>query len=169
MKPSYKQITQIEGYYGGNEFVGINIQLALKREVTKEESFEMVQHLEAIVKMLRKNDLLNNEEYQKEIQEERKSLLECFPSPIYVKEIPNEYNSDSLKPWFLVTTTKGVIKIGWRKRVIEIEWETDLNRKSAMDLFPEEEVTRSSNFDRPHYIHAWGYDKAKEYIKKILN
>ena len=55
------------------------------------------------------------------------------------------------------------IKIGWRKRVIEIDWKDSLNKEYSADLFPDEEVTK---YD--HYIHAWSIEDAKRYIEKVL-
>lgn len=53
------------------------------------------------------------------------------------------------------------ITIGWRKRVIHIDWTA--TGKKLPDLFPTERVTKE-----PTYIHAYGYDKAAEYLTKIL-
>jgi hypothetical protein len=85
---------------------------------------------------------------------------------IYMMEIPNEYHGeDSIEnmydPWYLVTTRIGHIKVGWRKRVIVLDWErTILN--NTEDLFPDENVTQV-----PKAIHAWGYVKLDEYLKKL--
>ncbi len=94
-------------------------------------------------------------------------LTKLFDSPIFVEEIPNEYCSDWCcrhLPWFIVTTTIGRFKIGWRKRVISINWEDTINTKTAEELFPDEDVTKGEKS-----IHAWSEDKAQEYIKKIFN
>jgi hypothetical protein len=94
------------------------------------------------------------------------NLEKLFDEPIYIKVIPNEYSNDPYywtKPWLLVTTTKGVIKIGWRKRVIYIDWSQSDVLSDALIIFPHENVTK---FDRT--IHAWSYEKAKEYLDKIL-
>lgn len=104
---------------------------------------------------------------QERAKQERIDLLALFPETIFVEEIPNGYCSDwccKHLPWFIVTTKAGRIKIGWRKRVILIEWEEIANAKTAEELFPSEDVTKSGKM-----IHAWSYEKAKEYIQTVLN
>ncbi len=98
--------------------------------------------------------------------------------------IPNEYWDDEGAPWLLMRTPKGNIKIGWRKRVISVDWSglvefhtknlvgyepETLDKKhaieesfSAQKLFPDENVTKDL-----HLIHAWGYEKLIEYLTKI--
>jgi hypothetical protein len=52
-------------------------------------------------------------------------------------------------------------KLGWRKRVISIDWSR--TNVSLPDLFEGEDVTRDDTM-----IHAWGYDKCAEYLKKLV-
>lgn len=92
-------------------------------------------------------------------------LTECFPSPIYVKKVDNPYwpgdpNNMSLE----VTTPKGIIVVGWRKSVIEIDWTKSDIYQDADELFPQEDVTKDTRM-----IHAWGYEKATEYIGVLLS
>jgi hypothetical protein len=79
----------------------------------------------------------------------------------HLTETENEYGSAEYRgPWYHVHTSIGWFRIGWRKRVIEIDWgriDADLAH-----LFVDEEVTKGFS-----YIHAWGYGKAAEYIKRI--
>lgn len=101
---------------------------------------------------------------QAEAKEEREQLLALFPEPIHVETLPNGYCSQwccKHLPWFLVTTKQGKVKIGWRKRVINIEWGDYADE--ADKLFPNEDVTKGQR-----YIHAWGLIKAKEYVNAIL-
>jgi hypothetical protein len=101
---------------------------------------------------------------------ERDSLISLFPREIpaiYVEEIPNGYCSQSCclhLPWLIVTTPAGHIRIGWRKRVIEIDWSRTTGTKTAAELFPNENVTKSERM-----IHAWGNYEAKTYLRAILN
>lgn len=84
--------------------------------------------------------------------------------------LPNGYcNQDycSHIPWFLFHTIDGDIKMGWRKRVISIEWQENYKPFDMDELFATEEVTKWER-DGKHGIHAWGKDKAYEYLKKVL-
>lgn len=80
-----------------------------------------------------------------------------------MREVKNEYGSHSYNgPWFMVELNSCFpeIRIGWRKRVIEIVWEdwnVDLSK-----LFEGEKVTILN-----HGVHAWGEEKAIEYLKRI--
>lgn len=84
--------------------------------------------------------------------------------PLAVYEIANQYwGQDSevgrANPWWLVLTAAGPIVIGWRKRVISINWkDTYVRAKATID----EGVT--SELD---YCHAWSYAKAVEYLTTL--
>ncbi len=79
---------------------------------------------------------------------------------VALEEIPNQYWRDKAEaPWFMVTTEKGFFVIGWRKRVISIEWH-DINVPA--ELFSDQDVTKGFN-----HIHAWGAPKAIEYLVRI--
>ncbi len=97
---------------------------------------------------------------------ERTGLLGTFGNTlIFAEEIPNGYCSRfccSQRPWYVVTTESGRVTIGWRKRVIQIAWDSSVGGDSK-DLFPDEVVTKEGRM-----IHAYGYEKAKEYIRRLL-
>jgi hypothetical protein len=89
-----------------------------------------------------------------------------------LSEVPNEYcPCEKCGPWFVVDLTPmesravrgvaDVVKIGWRKNVINIEWEHMLGAVPP-DLFAGEEVTKWATG-----IHAWGKEKAIEYLTKL--
>lgn len=81
-------------------------------------------------------------------------------TPFVMTPEPNKYCScDRCPPWFKVKTVQGEFEIGWRKRVIHIGWS---NNNVPEDLFKDQDVTKESDL-----IHAWGYKKAEEYLKKI--
>jgi len=108
-----------------------------------------------------------DERAQKRRTLEREQIISLFPNLIFVEEIPNGYCSSwccAHLPWFVVTTIVGRITIGWRKRVINIDWEAIEKAKMAQELFPKEEVTKGDK-----YIHAWGVEKAREYIAAIID
>ncbi len=103
----------------------------------------------------------------KVLTEKNRSMVDkVFDSPVYVEEIENGYCKDYCckhLPWFIVTTKIGRITIGWRKRVTAIDWEDTDNKLEAEELFPDENTTKVGCM-----IHAWSYEKAKEYITKIV-
>ena len=84
-------------------------------------------------------------------------------------ELKNGYGSESYRgPWWLVKTEWGLIQIGWRKRVISIDWEdTGLridekaNREYEFHKYP---ITQDNTTMWNKGIHAWGYGKAVEYL-----
>lgn len=100
------------------------------------------------------------------------SLFDTVPfvkahSDAFVTEIPNGYCSEVCcchLPWFIVLTPVGKIKIGWRKRVLQIEWNETKGTKISSELFQSEDVTKEEKM-----IHAWSYVDAKRYIETIIN
>lgn len=85
--------------------------------------------------------------------------------------LPNGYcNRDCCShiPWFLFHTIDGDIIMGWRKRVISIEWQENYKSFDMNKLFGTEDVTKWENGGK-RGIHAWGNDKAYEYLKKVLD
>ena len=79
--------------------------------------------------------------------------------------IGNEYCSQACcyhLPWVMVTTQKGRVKLGWRKRVINIDWSESDIVADGREIFKDEDVTTGEK-----YIHAWGCEKAVEYLKKL--
>lgn len=77
----------------------------------------------------------------------------------YLEDIENGYWPPAYKtkpfysPWFRAHTQYGVIIIGWRKRVISIDWSE--TKRDLLHLFKDLDVTK----DR-HMIHAWGPEEA---------
>jgi hypothetical protein len=65
---------------------------------------------------------------------------------------------DIATPWYLFRTPLGLIRIGWRKRVISIHWEdTPIRCEVTAD-----EVTKEDTM-----VHAWTPEKAVEYLKEL--
>ena len=87
---------------------------------------------------------------------------------VHIFKIKNEYchepSCSSCWPWFLVNSHIGTIKIGWRKRVINIDTSSETISKQLVlrDLFSDQDVTKGAD-----YIHAHGDEKAIEYLVKI--
>lgn len=98
----------------------------------------------------------------------REEIMKVFRDAMIItgrwEEIPNEYGSASYNgPWFNVATTFGKVKIGWRKRVVSIEVTFPEGKPLTLTtLFSDEDVTKWENG-----IHAWGYEKAAEYLCRI--
>src|ERR1019366_8994163 len=104
---------------------------------------------------------------------ERAEILACFPLvPIYVEEIPNGYCNRfccAFKPWFVVTTPRGRIKIGWRKSVIHLEWTDSDIKGDAKTIFPKEEAWEgyeTTQYDK--VIHAHGSEAARKYLARLI-
>lgn len=92
-------------------------------------------------------------------------------TPVHNEYCPNPSTCTSCAPWYVVDTEIGSIKVGWRKRVINIDWgnlkaERKLRsfflKTNISSLFKSEDVTVGDT-----YVHAWGWDKATEYLSKI--
>lgn len=150
--------------YMNKKKVRITFKADINRDLLDNECTFMRKSCDNLLQLVYKNNQLNDQSFLDELKGEKESILACFDQPIYTKEIQNEYYEDSLNPWFLVTTFKGIIKIGWRKRVINIDWSLSDIRATSEILFANEDTTKYNKV-----IHAWGYEKAKEYIQKLLN
>jgi hypothetical protein len=86
--------------------------------------------------------------------------LEQIPNQ-YWPECPNYEQIIKNNPWWIITTCHGKIKIGWRKRVISIDW-SDCKKKVDHKLITVDEVTCYDGL-----IHAWSYGKAVEYLNQL--
>ncbi len=79
-------------------------------------------------------------------------------------ETPNQYFKDldpavaKTSKWFLVQTEYGIIMIGWRKRVLNIDWSGTPFR----DFVTQDNVTSERT-----YVHAGHYDKALQYLANL--
>lgn len=93
--------------------------------------------------------------------EHRKQFDEIFRKAGYIGfrllAIPNQYVGNY--PWFRVQTDFGEIKIGWRRRVISISWDTQVDDEG---LFEQESETKGIGS-----IHAHGVEKTIEYLRML--
>ena len=96
-------------------------------------------------------------------------LLSGIPCESYW-EIANRYRettsrywskNDVVGPWWLVKTPAGMICIGWRTQVIEIDW-SDTRRPLPTDSITTDDVIKD-----PMLVHAWSYAKAVEYLTAL--
>jgi len=76
----------------------------------------------------------------------------------YWPETPTYDECRRRSPWWLVKTARGLIVVGWRKRVISIDW-TDTGIAA--------EVTQDDVTKDQHWVHAWSYAKAIEYLAAL--
>lgn len=85
---------------------------------------------------------------------------------IYMEQLPNGYCDKSCcihEPWWRVTSRLGPITIGWRKRVINIDWSNSAVPKNCVkELFADEDVTKAETM-----IHAWSEEKAVDYLRRL--
>lgn len=168
MKLKYKTIEKQESYGQLGSF-GIHIEVAASenvlenlnnfdfRRIKNQASENILTYMQSVAKQQDPNTAIETTN--------NKKLLSIFEHPIYVEEISNEYCSDwccKHLPWFVVYNAFGPIKIGWRKRVINIDWSKTIIHYTADELFPDERVTKGDK-----YIHANNLEKAKEYITKL--
>jgi hypothetical protein len=163
----YRLLTSTEsaGRYG--QF-GIKILVATELQNLDQESICNAAYAatDGITAAIMQAVVSENPEAQENRCKERADLLGLFEQPIYAEEIPNGYCSQwccKHLPWFIVTTTVGRFKIGWRKRVISIDWSDSIVRKTAEELFPGENVTKDGRL-----IHAWSLDDARRYIAAVI-
>jgi len=80
-----------------------------------------------------------------------------------VKELKNGYwgnLKDGAYSWWFVKTERGWVEIGWRKRVISIDWtDTDIRK-----IVTEDDVTKSTTM-----VHAWSEQNALVYLKELFH
>lgn len=74
---------------------------------------------------------------------------------IEIAEIANEYSRDRTDPWFNVTTKEGVLKIGRRKRVYELDYSRTCKRG---------EVTAADVTKTDTMVHAWSAGDLVNYL-----
>jgi hypothetical protein len=108
---------------------------------------------------------LTEQDIFKDILEEVVVAAGLDEASFFMGAIPNQYchekDCTSCGPWYVVATPYGNLKLGWRKRVIHLDW---IDTKfDGTELFAGEDVTRGGE-----YIHAWGEAKLKEYLTKLF-
>lgn len=161
---------------GADESLGVALYLKVPERLSnsKFKDLSFYREADAILEKTRRFLQETDPDKIRQRQDHFFMLKELFTraetGPIFAKEIPNEYCGKACcitKPWAIVTTPKGHFKIGWRKRVINIDWTESIVGGSGEELFPDEEVTKSSKYEQSRLIHAWGWDKAVEYLKRL--
>lgn len=139
----------------------------------------MVPDAETLVSALRRQDRMLDPMVVQSAQDTKARIEAAFNAAgaglIYMEAIPNGYHApDTLwavgVPWYRVTTSVGHFVVGWRKRVIHLEWKDTVLRArktvgvpSGEEVFPGEDVTRWETG-----IHAWSYAKLVEYVRTLI-
>jgi len=103
------------------------------------------------------------------VAEEERKIRDIFEKAgfqvVKMTSMLNQYcPCDKCAPWFDVETEFGTVRIGWRKRVINIEWDRLDSKEAFLYLFHDEDVTKGNDG-----IHAWGWDKAEDYLSRLHN
>lgn len=168
----------LEGYesayaatINGDEF-GLKMFVKTDHKLTDEERGAFSRAGDAIRSAVMKESVRIDPKTASSAELERAEIVNLFSGLIFVEEIPNGYCSQyccAFKPWFVVTTSRGRIKIGWRKSVIHLEWTDSAIKGDAEDIFPKEEAWpgyETTQYDKT--IHCHGYEKAREYIGRLL-
>ena len=103
---------------------------------------------------------VENKDKKKNELEEKEKLLGIFMfADIKVCDawdIKNKYYGDT-SDWLLIKTEYGLIELGWRKRVISIDW-SDTN----IEYLVADDVTKDE-----YSCHAWSYEDAIKYLKGL--
>lgn len=116
-----------------------------------------------------------------------KAFADAGLTAIFMEPIPNEYHraDDPYAmgdPWYNVATPIGFIKIGWRKRVINIDWTRTILKSLVEDkygdgkprppggeeLFPSIVKDGETTTLGDYYVHAYGYEKVTKYLKVMV-
>ena len=167
-----KKLGSIECYGGNGSFKGSVFIESKKYDALSEEtqssiSWKASDSLQAIRGVIEMEWAKANETDKR--NDHVTELTELFKSAgfniVYVKIIDNQYCSDACcykYPWVIVTTKKGRIKLGWRKRVMNLDWSESDIKAVGTKLFKDEKTTTGEC-----YIHCWSKDKAIEYLKKL--
>lgn len=168
MNMEYKSLLKAESYGSLGGF-GIEILVAsnrlddLSHDKIKDAAYAANQ---LIADAVTETVIALSAEHQEFAKHRRAELAALFDAPIFVETIPNAYSSSAYckhLPWLVVTTRVGRFTIGWRKRVIQIDWSATVGTEDAETIFAAEDVTKGER-----YIHAWGLPDARRYITEII-
>lgn len=156
----------IESY--GSRYFGMKITVDQERKLDDEDYSAVYKHVMAIQHLIQGRTLKLDPQEQANAAEERTKLLACFPEPIFVTPVRNQYHLEDsaygqMHPWFDVTTKRGIFLVGWRKRVINLDWSRTDIKTDGNVLFADQQVTKDKT-----YIHAYGYERCKGYVDQLM-
>lgn len=142
--------------------IEIEVNFSANRELSEAENSLLSESINIFVNRFKKNSLLLDPGIQDNLKTYKQNIVALFDEPIYVQESKNMYNADSIYPWYTIVTKKGFITVGIRKWDIIIDWSESLITITG------NEVTDDNITKGDRYIHASGYEKAKEYIDILM-
>lgn len=122
-----------------------------------------------VVKGYRRTSVLLDPGLQNRKIREKARLSAIFVSaqlgPIHMREIKNRCCGDPCcydKPWFIVTSYIGPIKVGDANGILVIDWSDSDVKGRGKEIFPGEDVTVED-----YYIHAWNSEQAISFLMKL--
>lgn len=150
-----------------SRYFGLSIVVDQDRKLDDEDFAACSKHIREIERVLQARTYKLDPIEQAHALEERTKLLAAFPDAIYVQPVKNQYHGDSpygqMRPWFEVTTKRGIFLVGWRKRVINLDWtKTDVMSKGS-EVFPDHQMTMGDA-----YLHTGTYEYLKEAVAKLM-
>jgi len=108
-------------------------------------------------------ECLRLERTLKEMSKLREALDSAGFTHLLFTPVENEYwGYPDCSKWFVVQTELCELKVGWRKRVINVESECGVNMASLVPDDDKDKPTRGEN-----YLHCWGYEKFTEYMTTL--
>lgn len=156
---------------GSDEHTAVQLCMNLGRKLEDVDKDIIDRAMREMMKELHARSALLNPDNIRWKKEWIAKAIECFKlaglDPLSIQEIPNEYCGPLCCPhrvWLLVNTLHGTFKVGWRKRVIDLDWSKMNNPKDYRKLFGKEDVTQGAS-----YIHCWSYEKLVEYLKALIS
>lgn len=151
----------------GSKYFGLKITVDQDRKLDQEDYDACRQHIAAIETLLQARTMKLDPEEQARAATERERLVGCFPSSVFVAPVRNQYHGDTpygqMHPWLEITTKRGIFLVGWRKRVINIDWSKTDIQSTGRELFPERQMTIGDTF-----LHASDYDDLKACVEKLM-
>lgn len=90
--------------------------------------------------------------------------VEWIPNAYWPEPRPEEEDdyAEVRTPWMRVVTEHGHLIVGWRKRVIQIDWSATDIPISGSDVVANQDVTHGDMF-----CHAWGWASAADSLKRL--
>ena len=161
----YIEAYKMEGWGGQYGDFGLKILISYKRELNDKDSSMLSKVAREIEEAISSESVRLDPAAAQRNAEDKAEILSLFEQPIFVEEIPNGYSNSwwySHFPWYRITTPLGHWVVGWRKRVLVIDWSSTVIKAYAKDVIPDD-VTKHDRL-----VHAWTMEKAKEYIALII-